>query len=124
MKKEISEEEKKEIEKAIAQLKENLVLVEGKRDKLALESLGCKEVLAVAGRKKQLREIIRSRKKIIVATDLDDSGNELAKMIKDELEGSMQVDCETRVKLARLLQFRYFEDIKKRYDEMKSKEGD
>ncbi|MFH1222319.1 MAG: toprim domain-containing protein [Candidatus Micrarchaeota archaeon] len=104
------------LEQLLAQLKQNLVLVEGKRDKAALEALGCKDVIAVAGRKNQLREII-SAKKVVVATDLDAAGNELAALIRGELEGSSSVDCETRVLLARLLQMRYFEDAKRKYKE-------
>ncbi|MEM4208287.1 MAG: toprim domain-containing protein [Candidatus Bilamarchaeaceae archaeon] len=123
MKKKITKEEMKKIENTLSELRQNLVLVEGKRDKEALESLGCKDVIAVAGRKNQIRDIV-SAKKVIVATDLDQAGNELAKMIKEELEGDMQVDCETRIKLAKLLQFRYFEDIKKRYEKVKDEVGE
>lgn len=112
----------KKLEKAIEKLRANLVLVEGKRDKKALELLGCENVLAVAGRKNQLANLI-NEKRVIVATDLDKSGNELAEAIKSEIEGFAQVDCETRRELGRLLRLKYFEDIKRKYEEFYENEG-
>ncbi len=106
----------KKLEKALARIKENLVLVEGKRDKAALQALGCKKILAVSGRKNQLRELIGDRT-VIVMTDFDKAGNELAKMITDELEGIARVDCETRKVFGKVLKLRYFEDIKRKYEE-------
>ena len=108
-------ESEKKLKKALAQIKETLVLVEGKRDKTALEALGCKSVLAVAGRKNQLRELVKD-KKVIVMTDLDKPGNELAKMIRGELEGAAKVDCETRRVFGEVLKLKYFEDIKRKYE--------
>jgi len=151
----------KKLEKAIEKLRANLVLVEGKRDKKALELLGCENVLAVAGRKNQLANLIKienelsfstccerieekfttienelsfstcskvnnfrdNKKIVIVATDLDKSGNELAEAIKSEIEGFAQVDCETRRELGKLLRLKYFEDIKRKYEEFYENEG-
>ncbi len=106
----------KKLELLIRKMQESCVLVEGKRDKIALEKLGCEDVIAVSGRTRQLRNLVKA-KKIIVATDLDRKGNELARMIREEMEGMVKVDSETRIQLARLLEMKYFEDAKRRYDE-------
>ncbi len=114
----------KKLELLIRKMQESCVLVEGKRDKIALEKLGCEDVIAVSGRTRQLRNLVKA-KKIIVATDLDRKGNELARMIREEMEGMVKVDSETRVQLARLLEMKYFEDAKRRYDEFyKNLKGD
>ena len=106
----------KKLEMLIEKLQENCVLVEGKRDKLAMQKLGCKDVIAVSGRTSQLRDVIKA-KKVIIATDLDRKGNQLARMVRDEMEGLVKVDSETRIHLARLLELKYFEDAKRKYDE-------
>lgn len=115
-------ENAKKLEKALTQLKDNLVLVEGKRDKAALQALGCNNILAVSGRKNRLRQIV-NEKKVIVMTDLDKAGNELAKMITDELEGMARVDCETRRIFGRVLRLKYFEDIKRKYEKFYEEGG-
>lgn len=119
----MKKDDAKKLEKAIEKLRANLVLVEGKRDKKALELLGCKNVLTIAGRKNQLANLI-SEKKVIVATDLDKSGNELAEAIKNEIEGFAQVDCETRRELGKLLRLKYFEDIKRKYEKFYEEKGE
>lgn len=106
----------KKLEMLIEKLQENCVLVEGKRDKLAMQKLGCKDIITVSGRTSQLRDVIKA-KKVIVATDLDRKGNQLARMVRDEMEGLVKVDSETRIHLARLLELKYFEDVKRKYDE-------
>jgi len=111
-----SKTDAKKLERLIKKLQENCVLVEGKRDKMALQKLGCEEVIAVSGRTRQLRDIIKCSK-IIIATDLDRRGNELARRVREEMEGLVKVDSETRIHLARLLELKYFEDAKRRYDE-------
>ncbi|MEM2909288.1 MAG: hypothetical protein QW590_03940 [Candidatus Bilamarchaeaceae archaeon] len=112
----MKEKDAKRLECLIRILKNNCVLVEGKRDKEALNSLGCSDAIPISGRIRQLREFIKA-KKVIVATDLDRRGNQLAAMIKSELEGSAIVDCETRILLGRLLKLKYFEDIGRKYAE-------
>jgi len=110
----------KKLERLIMKLQENCVLVEGKRDKLAMQKLGCEDVIAVSGRTRQLRDVIKCEK-VIIATDLDRKGNELARRVREEMEGLIKVDSETRIHLAKLLELKYFEDIKRKYDEFYEK---
>ncbi len=55
---------------------------------------------------------------VVIVTDLDRRGNEMAREAREELERySVRADCETRVLLARILKIKYFEDVKRGYDE-------
>ncbi|NYZ77679.1 toprim domain-containing protein [Candidatus Micrarchaeota archaeon] len=112
-------EKYKKLLRLLAVLERSVVLVEGKRDKKALEELGCRRVITVSGRVRDVCESLEGEQgRVVIATDLDRSGNELARMAREELEAhSLGADSETRVLLARILKMRYFEDAKRRYDE-------
>ena len=112
-------EKYKKLLRLLAMLRGSVVLVEGKRDKKALEELGCRRVITVSGRVRDVCESLRGEEgRVVIATDLDRSGNELARMAREELEGcSLGADSETRVLLARILKIRYFEDAKRGFDE-------
>jgi 5S rRNA maturation endonuclease (ribonuclease M5) len=111
-------EKYKKLRRLLQKMEESVVLVEGKRDKKALEKLGCPRVITVSGRVRDVCETLRNEDRVIIATDLDRRGNEIARKAREELEGcSVTADSETRVLLARILKIRYFEDAKRGFDE-------
>lgn len=111
-------EKHKKLGRLLAKMRKGIVLVEGKRDKNAFEKLGIKAV-AVSGRIRSACESLDGEKRdVIIATDLDRRGNEMARELTGELERySIRADNESRVLLARILKMKYFEDVKRRYDE-------
>ena len=115
--KEIKEKHKM-LGRLLAKMKNGVVLVEGKRDKNAFEKLGI-EAVTVSGRIRGACESLADEERdIIIATDLDARGNEMARELTGELERySIRADNESRVLLARILKMKYFEDVKRRYDE-------
>ena len=107
---------KKELEKTIQKLRNEVIIVEGKRDKEALESLGAKTIIPVAGRK-NIREL-EGIKNAVILTDLDRKGNLLAKKLEEELWSmGIKVDISTRKKLGKILKIKYFEELNKKYEE-------
>lgn len=109
----------KRLEKIINALTESMVFVEGQKDKKALLKIGCKEVLTVSGnlRNSSLLASNNHTKKVIVLTDLDRRGNELAVRAREELEGfSIKVNTEYRTMLGGILKIRYFEEIDGKYE--------
>lgn len=108
----------KKLQRLLEKMEKSVVLVEGKRDKNALKQLGCNRVITISGRIRDVCETLRGEDKVIIATDLDRRGNEMARKAREELEGcSVSADSETRVLLARILKIRYFEDAKRGFDE-------
>ena len=77
----------KELEKA----KDMLVIVEGKKDKAALETLGFKNIFIINEAGKSLYEKIEEieeqagKKKICILTDFDKKGKKLYLLLKSEL---------------------------------------
>ncbi len=111
-------EKYKKLTRLLRKMEDSVVLVEGKRDKSALEKLGCTRVITVSGRIRDVCGTLGGEDEVIIATDLDRRGNEMARMAREELEGcSVSADSETRVLLARILKIRYFEDAKRGFDE-------
>jgi 5S rRNA maturation endonuclease (ribonuclease M5) len=82
MKKETDVEKLYEI---IDELKEKLVIVEGKKDKKALNRLGLKNIIAIGG--KPVYHIVekhsKQSKEIVILTDFDKKGNQLNLKLKN-----------------------------------------
>ena len=101
------------------ELKENIVFVEGKKDREALSDLGVTNVLTISGNLRATCESVRmptNKAKIIVLTDLDRRGDELAKLAVGELERyGINANIEYRKILGGLLNLRHFEDINRKY---------
>ncbi|MBW2978426.1 toprim domain-containing protein [Candidatus Woesearchaeota archaeon] len=82
---------KKEFEEFIEKLKqaskEKIILVEGKKDKAALESFGIKNIITL---KKPLyviiEDIVETKKECILLVDLDKKGKELYARISSKLK--------------------------------------
>lgn len=107
------------IQKLLELIKDSVVFVEGKKDKLALVQLGCNvsNILTISGNLRQSCESLGNGiKKVIILTDLDRRGNELAKRAVEELERySIGSDIETRKEVGEILNVKYFEDIERKY---------
>lgn len=86
MRKQRANEEK--IMETIEELYDKLVIVEGKRDKKALKSLGVKNIIAING--KPLYEVaeiaLKSENEIVILTDFDREGREIEKRLRDLLQ--------------------------------------
>ena len=122
----------KRMDAIIAALRNSIVFVEGKRDKAALMSLGCTDVFTISGNLRQScdrvasfldkEEGARSRPgapRVVILTDFDRRGGQLAMMARDELEArSLGVDLETRKKIGSLMRVKFFEDFRRLYDKM------
>jgi len=109
----------KRLERILTELRQNWVFVEGRRDKAALERLGCRKVKTISGNlRKSCGELDEGVGRVIVLTDLDRRGDELLRSAKGELEAcSKAADTETRRRLAGILRLRNFEDAARKYDE-------
>jgi 5S rRNA maturation endonuclease (ribonuclease M5) len=94
-----SEEIKNAIEKILALIekeKASLIIVEGKKDKAALEELGLSNIIII---NKPLYEIVEkiNAKRVLVLTDLDKEGKQLyAKLKKDLNKLGITVDDRLR----------------------------
>ncbi|MDO8553436.1 MAG: hypothetical protein Q7S22_01405 [Candidatus Micrarchaeota archaeon] len=108
------------IAELLQRIRESIVFVEGKRDKEALIALGCnaENIYTISGNLKQSCEQVMERnvKIVMILTDLDRRGNELAKRAGEELERySITIDGTTRIEIARTLNLRFFEDLERKY---------
>ncbi len=91
--------DKKEILRELAELESRLVVVEGKKDKKALEKFGLKRIMTLEG--KPLYETIENiDEKVAILTDLDSKGKELYSKLK---KGLTRRGIKTDEKLRHLL---------------------
>lgn len=110
----------KRLGRLMQRIRDGWVFVEGRRDKEALEKLGCTKVLTISGTLRSACAKLEGKAdSVVVLTDLDRRGDELARLAAQELEGcSIAADLETRKKLAGILRLRYFEDAKRKHDKL------
>ncbi len=110
---------RKTLERLLSDIRDKVIFVEGLRDKLALGLLGCKKVMTISGNlRKRCEELNLSGNvsRIVILTDMDRRGEQLAKAAKEELEShSMTADLDTRKRFASLLGLRFFEDAHRKY---------
>lgn len=111
--------QQKTLDMILSDLRENWLFVEGKRDKIALEQLGCTKILTISGNlRRSCNALGADVDRVIILTDLDRRGDQMLLAAKDELEGcSKKADTETRRRLAGILGLRCFEDIARKYDD-------
>ncbi|AMM54479.1 toprim domain-containing protein [Pyrococcus kukulkanii] len=99
-------------EKIIERLREftGLIIVEGRRDEESLRKLGVRtEILRLSRSPLADIALIASEyEEVMILTDLDETGERLAKRLYELLEGLTKVDIETR----RELKFIAMKDIK------------
>ncbi len=83
------------------------IIVEGIRDECSLRDLGVKGPIVRAARRPALEvaeEAARDFKEIVILTDWDRAGEELAKKMELHLQGTVaRVDLETRERLKRMV---------------------
>ena len=110
---------RKTLERLLSDICDEIIFVEGLRDKKALGQLGCKKVMTISGNlRKRCEELNLSGniRKVIILTDMDRRGEQLAKAAKEELESHLiTADPDTRKRLASLLGLRFFEDAHRKY---------
>ncbi len=113
-----------QLNRIMKDLKSSLVFVEGQKDKAALAILGIKNVFTISGNLKLSCKAVSERgaDRVIVLTDLDDRGDELAKEADGELTRyGIICDAETRKNIKRILSIRYIENMAKKYAEFMEK---
>ena len=113
----------KALKRIIKDLKENWIFVEGQKDRKALMNLGCMKVKTISGNlRKSCMGLPEGTSKVIILTDLDRTGDALLKAAKDELESmSVKADCETRKRIAGILNLRFFETADRLFQEFEEK---
>jgi len=103
----------KSFQKLLSRMKEMTILVEGKRDKKALELAGIgKEIIMLNSRKMELLASQLSGKRVVVLTDYDRTGERLAREAHEELlSHGAYPDIGSRQKLKRILGLYRIEEI-------------
>jgi 5S rRNA maturation endonuclease (ribonuclease M5) len=86
MSRNLIDEEK--LKKILEDFEDKLIIVEGKRDKKALKSLGMKDIIAINGRPLYMvAEIaLKDKKEIVILTDFDKKGRDIEKRLKNLLQ--------------------------------------
>lgn len=100
-------------------LEDVALFVEGKNDKIALQSLGFTDIYLVSGTLRQSCENAANNgsTNAVILTDLDERGDELAFEASEELARyGIKSDTETRKKIGGMLKLRHFEDMKKKLE--------
>lgn len=90
-----------------------LIIVEGKKDKMALEELGIKNIICLKNAiYKEIEEITENNKEVIILTDLDKMGKKLYSKLKKGLtERGVRVDNHFREFLFKNTKLRQIEGI-------------
>lgn len=114
----------KEMEEIIKRLREEVIIVEGKRDKKALEGIGAKKVYCAVGRMDHMYKKVRNEKNVIILADLDRKGHWLAgKMAENLWSMGIKSDVRIRKRLGKILRIKYFEELDRRYKEFLEENG-
>lgn len=114
----------KKLARVLKQLNESVVLVEGKRDKKALETvLANAQITLIAGKKlDELAERMKNAgvENASVLTDFDRRGEELAEKMKEALEShSIEPDVQARRELKFILGLRFFEEFESKLEKFR-----
>ena len=108
----------KALERVLEALRNGLVLVEGEKDAASLAVCGIKAV-PVSGRP---LSSIHADGEVIILTDLDEAGDELAKVLEREFSSRnsvRKVDSSTRKKIGGLLKLVHFENFSEKLEKTK-----
>lgn len=119
----LSDSDRKRLRKQLTELMDELrssaIFVEGKRDAGAFRKLGCGSIFTISGNLRLSCEKAQMLgvQKVIVLTDRDERGNELAIEAKNELERyNIASDLEIRIVLSKILGIRQFEEAHRAYE--------
>lgn len=110
---------RKQLAKLMGELRQGAIFVEGKRDVEALRKLGCGSIFTVSGNLRLSCEKVQMLgvQKVIILTDRDERGNELALEARSELERyGIKADLEVRIALSRILGIWRFENAHRAYE--------
>ncbi|MBI5051412.1 hypothetical protein HZC08_01505 [Candidatus Micrarchaeota archaeon] len=108
----------KELKRFLELLKTSVFFVEGKRDAGALRKAGILDTVEISGKLKSACEKCAAER-VIVLTDLDESGDELAFLAKEELERyGIMADIELRKRIGAILNLRFFEEFHKKLEKV------
>ncbi len=114
------------IHRLLRKIRSSVIFVEGRKDRDSMRKLGCERILTISGNlRKSCEAIGEDVDEVVVLTDLDRRGNELARLAKDELERySIRAEVEIRKEIAGILDLRYFENTSRRYEKFMEENGD
>jgi len=115
---------KKELDRLLIEIQEGEIIVEGIKDKRALNNIGLFNVHTLHGDFRRIVEILKEKnvKKVFILTDFDRRGNELAEELKGELTAqSIDFDLEKRKRLGTILNIRFWENTDKKLDQFLEK---
>ncbi len=101
----------------LERIQDKPIIVEGKKDKIALENLGCKKIITLNGNNAGLHNIIEKLpencKEAVILTDLDKKGKQLYHKIKRILTvNKIKIDDRFRVYLFKETKVRQIEGLK------------
>ena len=101
----------------LERIQDKAIIVEGKKDKIALENLGCKKIITLNGNKAGLHNIVEKLpencKEAVILTDLDKKGKQLYHRIKKILTiNKIKIDDRFRIYLFRETKIRQIEGLK------------
>ncbi|MEM4335483.1 MAG: hypothetical protein QXL47_02285 [Candidatus Anstonellales archaeon] len=108
----------KALENILEDLRNGFVVVEGEKDAASLAECGI-TAIPVSGREVSA---IRAEGNVIILTDLDEAGDELARMLQREFvsrKSVRKVDSSTRIKLGGLLKLVHFENFSEKLEKTK-----
>ncbi|MCX6775340.1 MAG: toprim domain-containing protein [Candidatus Micrarchaeota archaeon] len=124
------QKKRKLLDRVMKELKESgaPLLVEGKRDREALERIGVKNRIFLVNMSpdKLCLRVSKVADEAVILTDFDEAGQKLCRRIEEALHSyNVLPNTEVRRKLRYLLGVYNFEDIDRRMEEFKKKiEGD
>jgi 5S rRNA maturation endonuclease (ribonuclease M5) len=124
------QKKRKLLDRVMKELKESgaPLLVEGKRDREALERIGVKNRILLVNMSpdKLCQRVSKVADEAVILTDFDEAGQKLCKRVEEALYSyNVLPNTEVRRKLRYLLGVYNFEDIDRRMEEFKKKiEGD
>ena len=116
-------EKRGKVDKLIARLNNEILVVEGKRDEAALRDIGVTgDIVIAVGNIERLVNRIASKcrgEPAVILFDFDETGNERTSQLSERLihEG-FPPDIATRKTLRRLLGLRFFEEADSKYDKL------
>ncbi|MFA5382763.1 MAG: toprim domain-containing protein [Candidatus Micrarchaeia archaeon] len=104
---------KKELDNIFLELQDGEIIVEGKKDKIALNKIGLIKVNTLQGDYKRIVEKLKEKnvQKVFILTDFDRRGDELAEKLKGELTAqAIDFDLEKRKRLGAILNIKFWEE--------------
>ncbi|NUN11567.1 toprim domain-containing protein [Candidatus Micrarchaeota archaeon] len=106
------------LEKTLSKLAGKTILVEGKKDKLALEKLVDAKIETAVGKPFQVINKLSS-KKVVLLFDFDEEGKRKTSFFKQFLEeNGFSVDTSIALRLRSCLGFLYVEDAYVKYEKL------